>query len=80
MWPHNSSCWLFSREYDVKQDPKWEFSWQLVHSAGEEKKQSEKSKSQQDSAEGERGDCRWMLLLFMLGEGESADFTFVASQ
>lgn len=39
-------------------------------------KQSGKSESQQDSAEGERGDGGWTLLLFMLGKGESADFTF----
>lgn len=38
-----------------------------------------KDRSQQDSAEVERGDRGRMLLLFMFTKGESADFCFVQS-
>lgn len=39
-----------------------------------EKEKAWVSESQQDSAEGERGDRGWTLLLFTMGNGESADF------
>lgn len=78
--PHDLRCSLVGCKYNEKRHSKWDFSWQLINSAGEEKQnKAGKSESQQDSAEGEWGDRGWTLLLFTMGNGESADFTFVAS-